>query len=369
MRDAGIYSIKRALPRMSWVPKNLYNLWARSKGSRVSELKFTRTHKSLFQQRWVSKAAVRAYHGDFINEKIFKRWYLPETLPDVRPRRKVFGDDKGDLAAFALRKSKETKLKEEEEQKGMAPVGSLMFAEVERRIDVFIFRCCFAHSVYEARRLVIHGNVLLNGKKHQNANTRLAPGDMVSVNPSAIRFFKPPNGESDDVIANLGRQSSKYLYKPKTSEEALNPSDVPEAPTPQDSSGKEQLTPFHLPPYAAPWLFIPAYIEPSFKTCSAIYVRHPTARPGYSEIPTPYDADGEVIRFAWEWYVKSRPRLRSKSQLARMPEDRARALLPPDARPTSKTKRAEVASLWRRVVVQNRRRVVKKKGGPRSARV
>ena len=47
----------------------------------------------------------------------------------------------------------------------MAPVGSLMFMEVERRIDIFIFRCCFAHSVYEARRLVVHGYVLLNGKK------------------------------------------------------------------------------------------------------------------------------------------------------------------------------------------------------------
>jgi hypothetical protein len=32
-----------------------------------------------------------------------------------------------------------------------------MLAEVERRIDVFVFRCCFAHSVYEAQRLVIHG--------------------------------------------------------------------------------------------------------------------------------------------------------------------------------------------------------------------
>ena len=121
--------------------------------------------KSLFQQRWASKKVVRAYHGDYINEKIFKRWYLPETLPDVRPKRKVFGDDTALLEEFAKRKRKEAELEEEQEEKGMAPVGSLMFSEVERRIDVFIFRCCFTHSVYEARRLVIHGDVLLNGKK------------------------------------------------------------------------------------------------------------------------------------------------------------------------------------------------------------
>jgi ribosomal protein S4 len=40
-----------------------------------------------------------------------------------------------------------------------------MTAEVERRIDVAIFRPCFAHSIYEARRLVVHGDVYLNGKQ------------------------------------------------------------------------------------------------------------------------------------------------------------------------------------------------------------
>lgn len=52
-----------------------------------------------------------------------------------------------------------------EDQEELPPVGSLMFSEVERRIDVVIFRACLAHSVYDARRMVIHGHVLLNGKK------------------------------------------------------------------------------------------------------------------------------------------------------------------------------------------------------------
>lgn len=47
----------------------------------------------------------------------------------------------------------------------MAPVGSLMFQEVERRIDTIVFRSCFAESIYEARRLVVHGYVRLNGRK------------------------------------------------------------------------------------------------------------------------------------------------------------------------------------------------------------
>ena len=172
-------------------------------------------------------------------------------------------------------------------------------------------------------------------------NTRLAPGDMVHVEPKAIRYFKTPNGEYDDV---LGRHPEVKVVKkkeekaPVTAVEAAAEQAEGESPaeTSSDTAPKEEgymnksgtlLTPFNLPPYASPWLFIPAYIEVSFLTCTGIYVRHPTARPGYSEIPTPYDADGALIRYAWEWYMQRRPRMRSKKQLSRMPEDRVLTVL------------------------------------------
>lgn len=152
----------------SWHPRNLYNLWRRSFGEKLNDTVFTQTNRSLYQQRWASKALLRAYHGDFINEKIFKRWYLPSTLPDVRSNASNPATDAATLSKWARREhvaEKEAKRLESERAKGLAPVGSLMFREVERRIDVLVFRSCLAHSVYEARRLVVHGDVLLNGKK------------------------------------------------------------------------------------------------------------------------------------------------------------------------------------------------------------
>ncbi|KAJ3494854.1 hypothetical protein NLJ89_g10724 [Agrocybe chaxingu] len=345
MRNKNVLSLRRSLPTMSWSPKNLYNLWRRTVGPKSSDMTFKlTTEETLFQQRWKSKAAVRAYHGDFIPEKSFKRWYLPDTLPDVRPRRQVVSGDALSLEEFAKRNVREKELEREIEEKGLAPVGSLMFTEVERRMDVFVFRCCFVHSVYEARRLIIHGYVKLNGKKHTRANTRLAPGDMVSVDPAAIRFFKTPHGDFDDVNnldihkkpsevtaeAEAEESSNEGPKPPDTGDAVEGKSDATHAAllsTITSTQPSTELTPFYLPPYASPWLFIPAYIEVSFKTCSAVYVRHPTARPGYSEIPTPYDADGALIRYAWEWYVQRRPRMRSASKLARAPEDRVVNLL------------------------------------------
>ena len=157
---------------------------------------------------------------------------------------------------------------------------------------------------------------------------------MISVNPEAIRFFKRPNGEYDDINAGENRikliddtvaNKDKTEGETETSETPLESQVTSDAePTLETKNRKPPLTPFYLPPYASPWLFIPAYIEPSFATCSAVYVRHPTARPGYSEIPTPYDADGTLVRYAWEWYVQRRSRMRSKKQLSRMPEDRTK---------------------------------------------
>lgn len=146
----------------------------------------------------------------------------------------------------------------------------------------------------------------------RNANTRLAPGDLVTVDPRSIRFLQTT-------------ESRKERARP-SKEQAVAES-VAESDT---QSTTPSLTPFQLPDYAYPHIFVPAYIEVSFTTCSAIYVRHPTARPGYSEIPTPYEADGEIVRLAWEWYAKVRPRMRSKAQRSREPDNRQRLL--PDER-------------------------------------
>lgn len=181
------FGINRCLPRMvrifqffmsrlshssqSWHPQNLYNLWRRSLGSKSSETTFRKdTRKTLFQQRWISKRLIRGYHGDYVTEKAFKRWFVPERLPDIREKKSRSaatdarelawwrGDDRG---ADELGRSADAI----NADAAISPVGSLMLSELERRIDVIVFRACFTHSVYEAKRLVTHGYVYLNGQR------------------------------------------------------------------------------------------------------------------------------------------------------------------------------------------------------------
>jgi len=66
-------------------------------------------------------------------------------------------------------------------------------------------------------------------------------------------------------------------------------------------------------PYATPWrprefmsafAFIPRYLEVNQNICSAVYLRHPVARPGLAEVPTPFA--GETMALAFNWYLRRR---------------------------------------------------------------
>jgi hypothetical protein len=130
-----------------------------------------------------------------------------------------------------------------------------------------------------------------------------------------------PSHESSksSEAASSNVETTGKLEASETETTAKSPEVVPEADEddpvvsaePSDESAEDtKLTKykphlaFTLPAYASPFLFIPPYLEVSFRLCTSVYIRHPTSGPGYCEIPTPWDADGEVMKLAWEWYTK-----------------------------------------------------------------
>lgn len=141
--------------------------------------------------------------------------------------------------------------------------------------------------------------------QHSDPNTKLEPGDLISVDPEAITTLQPPKPNEAAYKAFVKAKATPPPASASSpdaadsqAEDAVAPP-TPSASTSSSSSAGPSPLPFHLPEYASPFLFIPPYIEPSFQTCSAVYLRHPTAGPGHSEVPSPYEADGEVMRLTW----------------------------------------------------------------------
>ena len=67
---------------------------------------------------------------------------------------------------------------------------------------------------------------------------------------------------------------------------------------------KTYATPWRPRDYMSAFSFIPRYLEVNQNICAAVYLRHPVARPGSAEVPTPF---GEAVSTpAYGWYLKRR---------------------------------------------------------------
>merc|ERR1711964_650645 len=67
---------------------------------------------------------------------------------------------------------------------------------------------------------------------------------------------------------------------------------------------KPYATPWRPRPYMSAFAFIPRYLEVNHKICSAVYLRDPVARPGTTEVPTPFPQ--EIQQLAFTWYLRRR---------------------------------------------------------------
>lgn len=105
-------------------------------------------------------------------------------------------------------------------------------AFMERRMENVLFRSMFSESVFAARKLVSSGQVLLNGSIVRNPSHSLQDGDIIQVSPDAYRR----------VHAASAHPMIRY------------------------------------------WAFTPAYLEVSFTSMAAVFLR----KPRFEEIPNPY---------------------------------------------------------------------------------
>ncbi|KAI9718598.1 MAG: hypothetical protein M1812_004049 [Candelaria pacifica] len=72
---------------------------------------------------------------------------------------------------------------------------------------------------------------------------------------------------------------------------------------PVDST-KPYATPWRPRDYMSAFAFIPRFLEVNQNICSAVYLRHPVARPGQGEVPTPFAT--ETNQLAFTWYLRRR---------------------------------------------------------------
>ncbi|KAJ3417509.1 mitochondrial 37S ribosomal protein nam9 [Chytridiales sp. JEL 0842] len=279
---------------MSWNKYNLYNLQKRTRPEDISR-------RTVFQQKWHAKRELRAYHAPNVTEKqlIDRHWKNQLPLRQMTAK----------------------------EKEKLPPVQALAFGELERRLDVALFRAHFAKSIWQARASVVQGHVLVNGEKCRYPARRLHSGDMVTINPSVIPTLMKPapletiEEETEAEVKEASTEATEETLpetsastEPTAAERTTDTPPITPSATPEssrtftksktraeiDALRHPKALPFHEIPYMSPWMFVPPYLEISYKTHSFIFLRPPLPQPSVVEIPSPHPP--ELHSLAYEWY-------------------------------------------------------------------
>lgn len=68
--------------------------------------------------------------------------------------------------------------------------GTLMLQRLESRLDNLVYRSGLTLTRRQARQVVAHGHILVNGRKVDVASYITKPGDVISVHEKSKAFFK-----------------------------------------------------------------------------------------------------------------------------------------------------------------------------------
>ena len=110
--------------------------------------------------------------------------------------------------------------------------------------------------------------------------------------------------ETDGPSSNKQMQDGRVdNYRARKDAELLHAALERARENPIDAS-KPYATPWQPRDYMSAFAFIPRYLEVNQNICSAVYLRHPVARPGLAEVPTPFH--GETLGLAFNWYLRRR---------------------------------------------------------------
>ena len=105
--------------------------------------------------------------------------------------------------------------------------GTIMLQMLESRLDNVIFRAGFAITRRQARQIVNHGHVLVNGKKVDIPSYLLKAGDEVTVKSNSQNFIKNVQESIDMALSfawlNVDKAAQKIVFDRVPQREEMDP--------------------------------------------------------------------------------------------------------------------------------------------------
>ena len=105
--------------------------------------------------------------------------------------------------------------------------GTIMLQMLESRLDNVIYRAGFAITRRQARQIVNHGHVLVNGKKVDIPSYLLKAGDEITVKSNSQNYIKNVQESIDMALSfawlNVDKAAQKIIFDRVPQREEMDP--------------------------------------------------------------------------------------------------------------------------------------------------
>lgn len=137
--------------------------------------------------------------GQHGKEGQFRRGRASDYLTQLREKqkaRRIYG---------VFERQFSTYFDKAERTSGLTGTNLLVF--LESRLDNVVYRLGLAESRAQARQIVSHGHIMLNGRKTDVPSALVRPGDKISIRPESMKrsFFKALRQELEDRRVHIPR--------------------------------------------------------------------------------------------------------------------------------------------------------------------
>ncbi|RAL11400.1 mitochondrial 37S ribosomal protein uS4m [Aspergillus homomorphus CBS 101889] len=150
-------------------------------------------------------------------------------------------------------------------------------------------------------------------KEENGENSEEATAEKPSTENSASEDVAGKAPENSPITTQLAEAFRQATQNPEQDVDASELTDhefevlrralIQMRDNPIDST-KPYATPWRPREYMSAFAMIPRYLEVNHNICAAVYLRHPVARPGWTEVPSPF---GEATHTpAFLWYLRRR---------------------------------------------------------------
>lgn len=152
--------------------------------------------------------------GQHGRESQFRRGRASDYLLQLREKqkmRRIYGVMERQFSNYFRKAEQRTGL-----------TGSNLLILLERRLDNVLYRLGIAESRPQARQLVQHGHVLVNGRRTNIPSATVRPGDSVSIRPESTKntYFRALRQDLDEgrvprwLQLDVKNMSAKVLQQP-----------------------------------------------------------------------------------------------------------------------------------------------------------